>query len=105
MRRGKPRRSLLLAARAGNDMIMTTTAFYESVIRLVESGKLEESVLDEAVRNILRVKVGMGLFERPLDRGTPDCLGCETHIHSALTSARESVTLLKNDGVLPLKAG
>ena len=95
----------LLAARAGNDMIMTTTAFYERVIHLVESGKLEESVLDEAVRNILRVKVGMGLFERPLDRGTPDCLGCDAHIHSALTSARESVTLLKNDGVLPLSTG
>ena len=95
----------LLAARAGNDMIMTTTGFYESVIRLVESGRLEEATLDDAVRNILRVKVGMGLFERPMDRGTPDCLGCAAHQDSALLSARESVTLLKNDGVLPLQAG
>lgn len=95
----------LLAARAGNDMIMTTTGFYESVIRLVESGTLLEATLDEAVRNILRVKIGMGLFERPMDRGTPDCLGCAAHQDSALLSARESVTLLKNDGVLPLQAG
>ena len=92
----------LLAARAGNDMMMTTTAFYDSAIRLVESGVLSESVLDEAVRNILRVKVRMGLFERALDRGTPACLGCEAHRKSALFAARESVTLLKNDGVLPL---
>ena len=92
----------LLAARAGNDMMMTTTAFYESAIRLVESGALSESVLDEAVRNILRVKVRMGLFERALDRGTPSCLGCEAHRNSALIAARESVTLLKNDGILPL---
>ena len=92
----------LLAARAGNDMMMTTTAFYESAIRLVESGALSEAVLDEAVRNILRVKVRMGLFERPLDRGTPSCLGCEEHRNSALVAARESVTLLKNDGILPL---
>jgi Beta-glucosidase-related glycosidases len=92
----------LLAARAGNDMMMTTTAFYESAIRLVESGVLSEAVLDEAVRNILRVKVRMGLFERALDRGTPACLGCEAHRKSALFAARESVTLLKNDGVLPL---
>ena len=92
----------ILAARAGNDMIMTTTAFYDSAIRLVESGALSEAVLDEAVRNILRVKVRMGLFECALDRGTPSCLGCEEHRNSALVAARESVTLLKNDGILPL---
>jgi len=92
----------LLAARASNDMMMTTTAFYDSAIRLVESGALEESVLDEAVRNILRVKVGMGLLERPMDRGTPACLGCAEHRASAMVAARESVTLLTNDGTLPL---
>ncbi len=93
----------LLAARAGNDMMMTTTAFYDSAIRLVESGKLDVAVLDSAVRNILRIKVGMRLLERPLDRGTPACLGSAEHQTSALLAARESVTLLKNDGVLPLK--
>jgi beta-glucosidase len=92
----------LLAARAGNDMMMTTTAFYDSAIRLVESGQLNESVLDEAVRNILRVKIAMGLFERPMDRGTPVCFGCAEHRESALIAARESVTLLTNDGTLPL---
>ncbi|HWQ97941.1 MAG TPA: glycoside hydrolase family 3 N-terminal domain-containing protein [Clostridia bacterium] len=95
----------LLAARAGNDMIMTTTAFYDSAIRLAESGQLSESVLDEAVRNILRVKIAMGLFERPQDRGTPACLGCAEHRESALLAARESVTLLTNDGTLPLTDG
>lgn len=92
----------LLAARAGNDMMMTTTAFYESAIRLVESGALDESVLDEAVMNILCVKLAMGLFEQPQDRGTPACLGCAEHLQSALFAARESITLLKNDGILPL---
>ena len=95
----------LLSARAGNDMIMTTTAFYESAIRLVQSGKMEERVLDDAVRNILRVKLRMGLPERPMDRGTPDCLGAPEHRAAALTLARESVTMLKNDGVLPLDSG
>ena len=93
----------LLAARAGNDMMMTTTAFYDSAIRLVESGRLAESVLDEAVRNILRVKVGMGLFERPLDRADKRLLGAAEHRENALAAARESVTLLINDGILPLK--
>ena len=95
----------LLSARAGNDMIMTTTTFYESVIRLVQSGKMEERVLDDAVRNILRVKLRMGLPERPMDRGTPDCIGAPEHREAALMLARESVTLLKNDGVLPLASG
>ena len=95
----------LLSARAGNDMIMTTTAFYESAVRLVQSGKMEERVLDDAVRNILRVKLRMGLPERPMDRGTPDCFGAPEHRAAALTLARESVTLLKNDGVLPLDSG
>ena len=83
-------------------MMMTTTAFYDSAIRLVESGRLAESVLDGAVRNILRVKVGMGLFERPLDRAEKSLLGAAAHRESALFAARESVTLLKNDGMLPL---
>ncbi len=92
----------LLAARAGNDMMMTTTAFYESAIRLVKNGKLDERVLDEAVRNILRVKIRFGLFERAEQRGEQEKLGCAEHLASALRLARESVTLLKNDGVLPL---
>ncbi|MCE5189965.1 MAG: glycoside hydrolase family 3 C-terminal domain-containing protein [Eubacteriales bacterium] len=92
----------LLAANAGNDMIMTTEAFYESAIRLVESGRLSERVLDTAVANILRIKLRMGLFERPEKRGKPGCFACAEHLDASLRLARESVTLLKNDGVLPL---
>ena len=95
----------LLAANAGNDMIMTTAAFYDSAIRLVRSGTLDERVLDAAVSNILRVKFQMGLFERPEKRGKPGCFGCAEHQYASLRLARESVTLLKNDGVLPFGAG
>lgn len=90
-----------LAANAGNDMIMTTAAFYESAIRLVRTGRLDERVLDAAVSNILRIKFRMGLFERPEKRGKPGCFACKAHLDAALRLARESVTLLKNDGVLP----
>ncbi|HWQ06757.1 MAG TPA: glycoside hydrolase family 3 N-terminal domain-containing protein [Feifaniaceae bacterium] len=91
-----------LAAEAGNDMIMTSAAFYESAIRLVRTGKMPERVLDDAVRNILRIKFRMGLFEQPEKRGVPGCLGCEAHLEASKALARESVVLLKNDGVLPL---
>ncbi|MBQ4639022.1 MAG: glycoside hydrolase family 3 C-terminal domain-containing protein [Clostridia bacterium] len=92
-----------LAAEAGNDMIMSSTEFYESAIRLVKEGKLSESVIDEAVCHILTVKERMGLFEQPEKVGVPGCIGCEAHQASALEAARRSITLLKNDGVLPLK--
>ena len=93
----------LLAALAGNDMMMNSPEFYESVIRLVKEGKLEEAVLDEAVRHILTVKERMGLFEQPEKTGKPGCIGCEEHQQIALNAARRSITLLKNNGILPLK--
>ena len=91
----------LLAANAGNDMMMSTAGFYDSAIRLVESGRLDERALDAAVSSILRVKFRLGLFERPEKRGKPGCFGCAAHLDASLRLARESITLLKNDGVLP----
>ena len=93
----------VMAAGAGNDMIMTTTAFYDAVIRAVREERLEECVLDEAVRHILTVKCRMGLFEKPEKTGRPGCLGCEEHLQAAREAARRSIVLLKNDGVLPLR--
>ena len=92
-------------ARGGNDMVMTTLGFYEAAIRAVREGRLEESVLDEAVRHILTVKCRMNLFEKPEKKGAPGCIGCEEHLASALDAARKSVTLLRNGGMLPLRAG
>lgn len=93
-----------LSAVAGNDMIMTTDAFYTSAIKLVESVKLDESVIDDAVRHILTVKFRMGLFEQHEKKGVPGCFGCEEHLAAARQGARESIVLLKNDGLLPLQA-
>lgn len=91
------------AAKAGNDMIMTTTAFYEGAVKAVQEGRMEESVLDDAVRHILTVKFRMGLFEQPEKKGKKGCIGCEAHQQATLKAARKSLTLLKNNGVLPLK--
>lgn len=92
----------LLAAQAGNDMMMNSPEFYECALRLVREGRLSEAVIDGAVRHILGVKERMGLFERPEKPENPGCIGCEAHQQAALDAARRSVTLLKNDGVLPL---
>ncbi len=91
-----------LAAQAGNDMIMTSPEFYENIVRLVREKKLDESVIDEAVRHILTVKVQAGLFEHPEKAGNSVCMGCEAHQQTALEAARRSITLTKNNGILPL---
>ena len=92
-----------MALEAGNDMIMNSMECYEAVIRLVREGKLDEAVLDGAVRHILTVKERMGLFEQPEKKADPGVIGCAAHQDTALRAARQSVTLLKNNGMLPLK--
>lgn len=91
-----------MATIAGNDMIMTSSGFYSAAIKLVKDGLLDESIIDGAVRNILRIKFHMGLFERPEKKGKPGCIGCAKHLKICKELAGESVVLLKNSGVLPL---
>jgi beta-glucosidase len=93
-----------LAAEAGNDMIMTSEEFYESVISLVRSGKMEESVLDNAVRHILCIKEEMGLFENPEKKVSREWIGCREHLLYEEKLADECVVLLKNKAVLPITA-
>ena len=90
-------------AQGGNDMIMTSLGFYEAAIQAVRDGRLDEAVLDDAVRHILTIKLRMNLLEKPEKRGVPGCIGCEEHRAAALEAARRSITLLRNGGVLPLK--
>lgn len=93
------------AAKAGNDMIMSTLEFYDAIIDQVKQGKIDESYLDEAVRHILTVKLRLGLWEKPLKKGIPGSIGCEEHHEVALEAARDGVVLLKNDNVLPAEPG
>ncbi len=94
----------VLAAKAGNDMIMTSTAFYDAAIAAVRAGEMEESVIDEAVRHILTIKLKMNLFEQPEKTAPQSCIGCAEHLEAARDAAQKSIVLLKNDGMLPLKA-
>lgn len=91
----------LMAASAGNDMIMVSNGFYDAAVKLVENGQLDEKVIDDAVRNILRLKFRMGLFEKPEKKGKPGCIGCKEHLEINKNLSRESVVLLKNNGALP----
>ena len=94
------------ALEAGVDMDMMTYGFLSHLEELVKTGAVKESAIDNAVRNILRVKVQLGLFEHPyvdVEKGAAVQYAPE-HLAAAQKSAEESAILLKNDGVLPLKA-
>lgn len=92
------------ATRAGNDMVMTTPGFFEGALEAVRSGLLAEDAFDDAVTRILTVKVDLGLFEDPrLPTADRDAVvGSAAHAELNLDTARRSVVLLENDGVLPL---
>jgi beta-glucosidase len=98
---------------AGLDMYMGPASWkglYASTLAAGQSGKLPMARLDDAVRRILRVKLRAGLFEagKPSTRayaGRYELLGAPDHRAVARAAVRESLVLLKNDGVLPLKPG
>lgn len=94
-----------MAASAGNDMIMTTKGFYEGMLTALREGKVDISVVDEAVLHILTIKYEMELFEKPEKKGEPNCFGKKEHLDASLDAARKSVTLLRNNGMLPLSEG
>jgi beta-glucosidase len=103
-----PKDAVCMAIRSGVDMQFYDFAhdvFQQALIDCVHENTLSEMDLDRAVRSILRVKFKLGLFDRPfVDTDLVDrTYRSQPHLAVSLRSARESMTLLKNDkGLLPL---
>ena len=94
-----------LAMNAGMDQEMMRGFYARGLKTAVETGKVPMSVLDAAVANILRVKVAMGLFEKPYLDAAALSNNVDFAAHRALarTAAAKSCVLLKNaNGTLPL---
>ena len=89
---------------AGMDMHMHGIHWNEEVVELVKEGRIPESRIDESVRRILTAKFRLGLFENPYcnEAEGKKIRMCEEHRATALEAARNSIVLLKNDGILPL---
>ena len=72
----------------------------------IAEGMVPMAVIDDRVRDVLRAKFLLGLFDDPYQR---DLKGADEEVEKAenqevsLRASRESAVLLKNDGVLPLK--
>lgn len=94
-----------LSLNAGVDMDMMSFGFIAHLEELVREGKVSEKDIDRAVRNILRLKFRMGLFENPyVDEQKAGAMDyAPEHLAAAKQAALESAILLKNDGnILPL---
>ena len=91
-----------LCVDAQMDMDMESQGYPRHLKELVEEGKVSEETIDNCVRNILRMKFRLGLFDNPYcytenpEYFTPEALA------AAQKAAEESAVLLKNNGILPI---
>ena len=101
------------ALMAGLDVFMVPEdwrGLYENTLHEVQSGTIPLARIDEAVRRVLRVKLRYGLLDKPRPSqralgGQWAQLGLADHRAVAREAVRKSLVLLKNNGVLPLRAG
>ncbi|MEO9571969.1 MAG: glycoside hydrolase family 3 N-terminal domain-containing protein [Polaribacter sp.] len=93
-----------LAAKAGLDMEMTSTAYENHLKELIKENKVTIAELNDFVRNILRVKFRLGLFENPYrNKEHTGNFYAENHLKEAKKAAIKSAVLLKNkQSILPL---
>ncbi|KOS05853.1 beta-glucosidase [Flavobacterium akiainvivens] len=98
----------LKAVTAGADMDMESHLYVAELVKLVNEGKVDITLVDDAVRRILRVKFELGLFDDPYRYCDPKrekaTIGSKANHEAVLDMARKSIVLLKNDNqTLPIK--
>lgn len=86
------------ACAAGNDVVMPGPRQMKTVVDAVKNGILPEAQLDACVRNYLRI-----VLQAPAMRGRKPAFDMNKGTAAAYRAAAESITLLKNNGVLPLR--
>lgn len=76
----------LKAVNAGVDMEMVSYTFVNKLPELVKEGKVKEETINEAVRNILRIKYRLGLFDHPyVDEKKPSVMYADAHLAGCQT--------------------
>ncbi|MDN4616352.1 glycoside hydrolase family 3 N-terminal domain-containing protein [Leifsonia sp. F6_8S_P_1B] len=94
------------AISAGLDVELPTPfGFGAGLIDAVRDGQLDEAVIDRAVKNMLTLKAKLNVFENgaPRTELIAEAYDPERTTAHSLTAAHESIVLLKNDGILPLR--
>lgn len=90
------------AANGGQNMEMCCTQFFgKRLVEAVQKGQVPESKIDDAALRIIRTL--LAFHEASVSPTEETILGCKEHVALALQSAREGITLIKNENhVLPL---
>jgi len=97
-----------LAANAGSDMDMESYAYINHLADLVKEGKVDEALIDDSVRRILKLKFDLGLMDDPYkycdEEREKTLIYHADHQAASLDMAKKSIVLLKNENqLLPLK--
>ena len=97
----------LSAITAGSDMDMESNAYRHNLANLVQEGKVDVALIDDAVKRILRKKFELGLFDDPYkysnSKREDKELNNPAHRKTAREVAAKCVVLLKNEkNLLPL---
>lgn len=94
-----------LAVKKGTDL--TCGGEYKSLVQAVKDGLISEKEIDVAIKNLMKIRFRLGMFDPPemvkyaqIPYSENDS---EPHHKLSLQASRESLVLLKNDGILPLK--
>lgn len=99
--------AVMKAVNATMDIEMVTTSFLTYLPELVKEGKVSEEVVNDAVRRILTYKFKLGIMDDPFKYIRPEdaeeLIFSKDHLEKSRELARESIVLLKNNGILPLK--
>lgn len=99
--------SIALSVNAGLDVQgfdYPNDIWQNGLIKLIRDGRIPIERIDDAVRRVLLVKFELGLFDHPYtdEKRYTRVVRCDKHRDICLRAAREGMTLLKNDGVLPI---
>ncbi|MGC1631225.1 MAG: beta-glucosidase BglX [Gelidibacter sp.] len=102
------RQAAEIALIAGADMDMESYAYVNELASLVREGRVDEGLIDDAVKRILRVKYELGLFDDPYkylnETVEKEVIGSKRIQDAVLDMAIKSIVLLKNEkNLLPLK--
>ena len=93
----------VLALKAGADMDMQSGIYMKNLRKQVENETVDETLIDQAVKRVLRLKYDLGLFEDPYRYLDPEVEKAVVHskelMDHALEAGRRSMVLLKNEAV------
>jgi len=100
-----PADAAVRAVNAGVDMEMTSHVFRDYLPAAVKDGAVKESIIDDAVREILMMKYRLGLFRHPyasLDHAKVELNSIAQHEAAQVAAERSAVLLRNESGLLPL---